>query len=136
MKRRPAIVRWAVAYSGPTGAIERILLANERSARALYRGLARQECQVQWIYPLPRPLRNGARRQIGGVRFVADRPGWWFSECGRFAVLRQTGAARARWGLYRQGRDARGDWLDRLDLVRFGDSLGELAACRELRRAG
>jgi hypothetical protein len=135
VKRRPAIVRWAVAYIGYTGAVERILFPNERGARAVYRQIARRECQAQRIYPLPRPIRNGPRRRIGGVRFVADRPGWWFSECGRFAVLRQPGGRPERWGLYRQDRDVRGDWLGGLEFVQFGASLEEISRSPALRKA-
>lgn len=132
MKRSPSIIKWAVAYVSRSGAVKRALFSAERHARKFYQALARRECQAQWIYPLPRPIRNGGRRLIGAIRFIADRPGCWFSECGHFMVLRTP--ANDGWRLYRQDRNVRGEWAGTVVFIREAGSISAMGRCRELRK--
>lgn len=61
---------------------------------------------------------RGRIRYIAGVRFVSDRPGWWFSDCGRYAIFRMlTGTSFEQWELYRRGRDERGKMDDCHELI-------------------
>ena len=61
---------------------------------------------------------RGRIRYIAGVRFVSDRPGWWFSDCGRYAIFRMlSGTSYEQWELYRRGKNDRGELDDCHELI-------------------
>src|SRR5215467_9316380 len=55
----------------------------------------------------------------GTVRYiVSDRPGWWFSDCGRYAIFRMlSGTIYEQWELYRRGKNHRGEPDDCHELI-------------------
>lgn len=127
--------KWVVTYDAPRRRVRR-LFGSEREARRLYKALARAQAPFQAIYSFERPVRRGRRRRLGNLWFICDRPGWWFSECGRSAVFCMLrGTAQEQWELYRQGQDSRGRWVDTQEHLESGLAMADLDRAKVLREA-
>lgn len=135
--KSPRIGFWraVVTYDSARGRLRR-LFVSEAGARRLYRALARAGASFQAIAVFDRPIRRGPRRRLGNLWFICDRPGWWFSECGRFSVfcmLKGTGSEQ--WQLFRQGRDNRGRWNDTLVFLESCLGMGDFRTSKALLEA-